>query len=176
MWYFPPPQNDSSHYSNSGWEYHQELKEYEHLTEPQRDSYCDDSYTNRGWKGNVNSSFSTHQETSSLGYAFNDFMQDCPQGNKMIHIVMNLLMTHIVDGRSKAREHLIVHHHLSRPLIHLWKIVHPHFPASPLKVLHHLIMPQHKVSSKIHTSHPTDHKIYPTTHKTHSTPLNTTSP
>ncbi|KAL4356838.1 hypothetical protein AHAS_Ahas09G0126700 [Arachis hypogaea] len=28
MGYFPPPQNDSSHYSNGGWEYHQGMKEH----------------------------------------------------------------------------------------------------------------------------------------------------
>ncbi|KAL4276278.1 hypothetical protein AHAS_Ahas20G0191200 [Arachis hypogaea] len=78
MGYQPPPQNDSYHYPHGGWEYHQELKEYEHLPEPQRDSYCDDSYTNRGWEGNVNSSYSIHQETSSLEYTLNKVMQNCP--------------------------------------------------------------------------------------------------
>ncbi|QHO23886.1 uncharacterized protein DS421_12g367430 [Arachis hypogaea] len=28
MGYFPPPQNNSSHYSNGGWEYHQGMKEH----------------------------------------------------------------------------------------------------------------------------------------------------
>ncbi|KAL4321676.1 hypothetical protein AHAS_Ahas14G0134300 [Arachis hypogaea] len=29
MGYCPPPQNDSSHYPNGGWEYHQGMIEYE---------------------------------------------------------------------------------------------------------------------------------------------------
>ncbi|KAL4329819.1 hypothetical protein AHAS_Ahas13G0338200 [Arachis hypogaea] len=43
MGYFSPPQNDSSHYSNSGWEYRQEIVNSEHsnpwrfASEPQID-------------------------------------------------------------------------------------------------------------------------------------------
>ncbi|KAL4300195.1 hypothetical protein AHAS_Ahas17G0176600 [Arachis hypogaea] len=33
MGYCPPPQNVSSHYSNSGWEYHQEMIDYEQSTQ-----------------------------------------------------------------------------------------------------------------------------------------------
>ncbi|KAL4276256.1 hypothetical protein AHAS_Ahas20G0189000 [Arachis hypogaea] len=98
------------------------------------------------------------------------------QCHKMIHTVMNSTILQVVLGRIKIRKHPMCHtplikshHHLSRPLIHLCKIIHPHFPFFHLKILHHLIMPQHKVSSKIHTMHSTNHKIHPT-------PLNTTSP
>ncbi|KAL4374152.1 hypothetical protein AHAS_Ahas05G0153200 [Arachis hypogaea] len=33
MGYCPPPQNDSSHYPNGGWEYHQEMINYEQSTQ-----------------------------------------------------------------------------------------------------------------------------------------------
>ncbi|KAL4357106.1 hypothetical protein AHAS_Ahas09G0153500 [Arachis hypogaea] len=33
MEYFPSPQNDSSHYPNGGWEYHQEMRNYEQSTQ-----------------------------------------------------------------------------------------------------------------------------------------------
>ncbi|KAL4293718.1 hypothetical protein AHAS_Ahas18G0156100 [Arachis hypogaea] len=67
MGYFPPSQNDSSHYPNGGWEYHQEMTDYEQSTQwgyapgtqhnqdnfmrycptPQHDS-C--HYANGGWE------------------------------------------------------------------------------------------------------------------------------
>ncbi|KAL4344638.1 hypothetical protein AHAS_Ahas11G0198400 [Arachis hypogaea] len=82
MGYFPPPQNDSSHYSNGGLEYHQELKEYEHLPEPQDDSYCYNNHSYCGWESqnqrNLDDSYFVHQETSLLECAFNKFMQNCP--------------------------------------------------------------------------------------------------
>ncbi|KAL4365791.1 hypothetical protein AHAS_Ahas07G0141400 [Arachis hypogaea] len=78
MGYFSPPQNDSSHYSNGGWEYHQGMKEHEYLPEPQSDSHCDDNYTNRGWEGNLKDSCSIHQETSSLEYTLNKVMKNYP--------------------------------------------------------------------------------------------------
>ncbi|KAL4337428.1 hypothetical protein AHAS_Ahas12G0109200 [Arachis hypogaea] len=48
-----------------------------YLPEPQSNSYCYDSYTNYGWKGNFNDSYSNHLETSSFDCAVNTFMQDC---------------------------------------------------------------------------------------------------
>ncbi|KAL4315741.1 hypothetical protein AHAS_Ahas15G0215400 [Arachis hypogaea] len=82
MGYYPP-----STISNGGWEYHQEIANFEHSNQwrydsepqenhmgyqppPQNDSY---QYPNA-----FNSSYSTHQETSSLECAFNKFMQNCP--------------------------------------------------------------------------------------------------
>ncbi|KAL4306403.1 hypothetical protein AHAS_Ahas16G0174800 [Arachis hypogaea] len=67
MGYYPPPQNDSSHYPNGGWEYHQEMTDYEQSNQcgyapgPQNDQdnfmgYCpkpqNDSshYPNGGWE------------------------------------------------------------------------------------------------------------------------------
>ncbi|KAL4287303.1 hypothetical protein AHAS_Ahas19G0172700 [Arachis hypogaea] len=62
MVYYPPPQNDSSHYPNGGWEYHQEMTNYEQSNQwgyanqdnsmryyptPQNDS-C--HYANGGWE------------------------------------------------------------------------------------------------------------------------------
>ncbi|KAL4391261.1 hypothetical protein AHAS_Ahas03G0227400 [Arachis hypogaea] len=78
MGYQPPPQNDSYHYPYGGWEYHQGMKEHEYLPEPQSDSHCDDSYTNRGWEGNLKDSCSIHQETSSLEYTLNKVMKNYP--------------------------------------------------------------------------------------------------
>ncbi|KAL4344446.1 hypothetical protein AHAS_Ahas11G0179200 [Arachis hypogaea] len=51
---------------------------------PQNNPYYDEfnNHSNCGWEDHnqtaFNSSYSTHQETSSLEYAFNEFMQDCP--------------------------------------------------------------------------------------------------
>ncbi|KAL4315436.1 hypothetical protein AHAS_Ahas15G0184900 [Arachis hypogaea] len=128
MGYCPPSQYDSSHYSNDGWKYHQEITNSEHsnpwryvpepqidqanhmrycpepqndichyprgicayqqeceqssernfLPEPQSESYCYDTNTNYGWEGNSNAPYDIQQEPSSLDYAFNKFMQDCP--------------------------------------------------------------------------------------------------
>ncbi|KAL4315807.1 hypothetical protein AHAS_Ahas15G0222000 [Arachis hypogaea] len=85
MGYYPPSPID---YSNGGWEYHQENTNFEHsqwryVSEPQdeQDSFMGyyppphDSYQ---YPHAFNSSYFTHQETSSLEYAFNKFMQDCP--------------------------------------------------------------------------------------------------
>ncbi|KAL4365158.1 hypothetical protein AHAS_Ahas07G0078100 [Arachis hypogaea] len=122
MKYCPPPQDDLGHYPHGDWEYQQGMREYEqssemdYFPEPQRN--CNDSHSNHsktlsldyavntymedcsstpqnnphcdefnnhsscGWEGQnqtaFNSSYSTHQETSSLECAFDKFMQDCP--------------------------------------------------------------------------------------------------
>ncbi|KAL4306697.1 hypothetical protein AHAS_Ahas16G0204200 [Arachis hypogaea] len=108
----------------------------------------------------------------------------------MIHTAMNSTMIQVVVGRTKIREHLTFHtplikshHHLSIPSMHLCKIVQPHLPVPHLKILNHLTMPQHKVSSKINITHFSNHRIHFTTqkiyfniHKIHSIPLKTTSP
>ncbi|KAL4321667.1 hypothetical protein AHAS_Ahas14G0133400 [Arachis hypogaea] len=67
MGYYPPPQNDSSHYPNGGWEYHQEMIDYEQSTQwgyaPESQNYQDNfigycptpqndssHYANGGWE------------------------------------------------------------------------------------------------------------------------------
>ncbi|KAL4315581.1 hypothetical protein AHAS_Ahas15G0199400 [Arachis hypogaea] len=81
MGYCPPPQNDSSHYLNGGWECQQGMIEYEHLLEPQNDSCCYDNYSCYGWESqnqrDLNDPYFAHQETSSFHRADNKFMQDC---------------------------------------------------------------------------------------------------
>ncbi|KAL4329363.1 hypothetical protein AHAS_Ahas13G0292600 [Arachis hypogaea] len=86
--YCPPSQDDSGHYTNGGWEYQQGMKEYEHLPEPQDDSYCYNNHLYCDWEGqnqrNLDDPYFVHQETSSLERAFNNFMQNCspmPQDN-----------------------------------------------------------------------------------------------
>ncbi|KAL4381135.1 hypothetical protein AHAS_Ahas04G0103200 [Arachis hypogaea] len=96
MEYCPPSQYDSSHYSNDGWKYHQEMTYYEQSTqwgytpEPQNDQanhmrYCPEPqndlyhYPHCQNQRDFNASYSIHQETSSLDCAFNKFMQDCSQ-------------------------------------------------------------------------------------------------
>ncbi|KAL4286776.1 hypothetical protein AHAS_Ahas19G0120000 [Arachis hypogaea] len=84
MRYCPTPQNDSCHYANGGWEYQQEMIEYEHLPETQNESYFDESnnYSYCEWEGqnqrDLNDLYVVHQEKSSLECAFNKFMQDFP--------------------------------------------------------------------------------------------------
>ncbi|KAL4344862.1 hypothetical protein AHAS_Ahas11G0220800 [Arachis hypogaea] len=82
MEYYPTPQNNSYYYANGGWEYQQGMKEYEHLPEPQHDSYCYNNHSHCDWEGknqrDLNDPYSVHQEISSLECAFNKFMQDCP--------------------------------------------------------------------------------------------------
>ncbi|QHO50032.1 uncharacterized protein DS421_1g19130 [Arachis hypogaea] len=75
MGYFPPPQNDSSHYSNGGWEYQQEMindqaNHMRYCPEPQND-LCHYPH------GNFNVSSSVHQGTSSFDYAVNAYMENC---------------------------------------------------------------------------------------------------
>ncbi|KAL4329333.1 hypothetical protein AHAS_Ahas13G0289600 [Arachis hypogaea] len=93
MRYCPPPQDDLCHYPHGDKEYQQGMREYEqssemsYLPEPQSDSYYYDSYTNYGWEGNFNASYSNHLKTSSFDCAVNIFMQDCslsPQNNPYI--------------------------------------------------------------------------------------------
>jgi len=75
MGYCPPPQNDSSHFSNGGWEYHQRMIEYEqsnkieHLPKPQNSSYCYDKYRNFGFGRNFNAAYPILQGLSP---------QNCP--------------------------------------------------------------------------------------------------
>ncbi|KAL4374163.1 hypothetical protein AHAS_Ahas05G0154300 [Arachis hypogaea] len=76
MGYFSPPQNDSTHYSNGGWEYHQELKEYEHFPEPQNDSYCEGTYINDGWEGKCNDPHSNYSRTLSLDRAARAYLDN----------------------------------------------------------------------------------------------------
>ncbi|KAL4287427.1 hypothetical protein AHAS_Ahas19G0185100 [Arachis hypogaea] len=203
MRYCPIPQNDSCHYANGGWEYQQEMIEYEHLPETQNESYFDESnnYSYCDWEGqnqrDFTAPYSIHQETSSLHYAFNEFMQDfspMPQNDQHSDEFYN--DSHY-GWRIKTRKHSTVHtplikshHHLSKPLIHSCKIVQPHHTLFHLKILYHLTMPQHKIFSIIHASHLTNHKIHFTTqethfnihkirstiHKIHSIPLKKTSP
>ncbi|KAL4329817.1 hypothetical protein AHAS_Ahas13G0338000 [Arachis hypogaea] len=52
------------------------------------------------------------------------------------------------------------HHHLSVPPTHSCKIVQSHLLIFHIKTPYHLSMPQHKISSKIHTIHSTHHKIH----------------
>ncbi|QHO46653.1 uncharacterized protein DS421_6g189430 [Arachis hypogaea] len=79
----PEPQNDLCHYPHGVWTYQQECEqssEMNFLPEPQSEPCCYDIDTNYGWEGNFNSPNAIHQETSSLDYAFNKFMQDPSQG------------------------------------------------------------------------------------------------
>ncbi|KAL4337271.1 hypothetical protein AHAS_Ahas12G0093500 [Arachis hypogaea] len=74
MGYFPPPQNDASHYSNGGWEYHQEMindqaNHMRYCPEPQND-LCHYPHA-------FDNSYSTYQELSSLEQTFNSFMESC---------------------------------------------------------------------------------------------------
>ncbi|KAL4276247.1 hypothetical protein AHAS_Ahas20G0188100 [Arachis hypogaea] len=68
------------------------------------------------------------------------------------------------------------HHHLRKPSTHLCKVVKLHLPIFHLKILHHLTIPQHKASSKIHIIYFTNHKTHLITHKIHFISLNTNSP
>ncbi|KAL4315892.1 hypothetical protein AHAS_Ahas15G0230500 [Arachis hypogaea] len=85
----PPPQNDSSHYPNGGWKYHQEMTDYEQSTQwgyalgPQNDQadymgYCPPPNDSCHYANAFNHPYSTYQETSSLESTFNAFMQNCP--------------------------------------------------------------------------------------------------
>ncbi|QHO42346.1 uncharacterized protein DS421_5g153360 [Arachis hypogaea] len=79
----PEPQNDLCHYPHGVWTYQQkceQLREMNFLPEPQSEPCCYDIDTNYGWEGNFNSPNAIHQETSSLDYACNKFMQDSSQG------------------------------------------------------------------------------------------------
>ncbi|KAL4356925.1 hypothetical protein AHAS_Ahas09G0135400 [Arachis hypogaea] len=79
----PEPQNDLCYYPHVVWAYQQECEqssEMNFLPEPQSELCCYDIDTNYGWEGNFNSPNAIHQETSSLDYAFNKFMQDPSQG------------------------------------------------------------------------------------------------
>ncbi|KAL4381093.1 hypothetical protein AHAS_Ahas04G0099000 [Arachis hypogaea] len=81
MRYCPELQNDLCHYPHGVWTCQQECEkscERNFLPEPQSESYCYDTNTNYGWEGNSNAPYDTQQETSSLDYAFNKFMQNCP--------------------------------------------------------------------------------------------------
>ncbi|KAL4371216.1 hypothetical protein AHAS_Ahas06G0143600 [Arachis hypogaea] len=83
MRYDPGPQNDLYHYPHGLCVYQQECEQsrkMNFLPEPQSEPCCYDTDTNYGWEGNFNSPNAIHQETSSLNYAFNKFMQDSSQG------------------------------------------------------------------------------------------------
>ncbi|KAL4293154.1 hypothetical protein AHAS_Ahas18G0099700 [Arachis hypogaea] len=58
------------------------MKEYEHLPEPQDDSYCYNNHSYCDWEGqnqrDLDDPYFVHQETSSLECAFNKIMQNCP--------------------------------------------------------------------------------------------------
>ncbi|KAL4287334.1 hypothetical protein AHAS_Ahas19G0175800 [Arachis hypogaea] len=101
---------------------------------------------------------------------------DMPQNLKMSKRIIGDIAHHhkliqvIILMHSMCHTPLIKsHHHLSKPLIHSYKIVQPHLPASHVKIFHHLMIPQQKISSTIHTNH----KIHSTIHKIHSMPLKT---
>ncbi|KAL4315853.1 hypothetical protein AHAS_Ahas15G0226600 [Arachis hypogaea] len=81
MRYCPEPQNNLCHYPHGICAYQQECEqssERNFLPEPQSESYCYDTNTNYGWEGNSNAPYDIQQETSSLDYIFNKFMQDYP--------------------------------------------------------------------------------------------------
>ncbi|KAL4315990.1 hypothetical protein AHAS_Ahas15G0240300 [Arachis hypogaea] len=90
MGYFSPPQNDSSHYSNDGWEYRQEIANSEHSNpwrfapEPQIDQAnhmrrCPEPQNDLcHYSHALNVSYSINQEPSSLEQTFNSFMQNYP--------------------------------------------------------------------------------------------------
>ncbi|KAL4306402.1 hypothetical protein AHAS_Ahas16G0174700 [Arachis hypogaea] len=83
MRYDPKPQNDLYHYPHGFCAYQQECeqsREMNFLPEPQREPCCYDTDRNYGWEGNLNAPNAIHQETSSLDYSFNKFMQDSSQG------------------------------------------------------------------------------------------------
>ncbi|KAL4275804.1 hypothetical protein AHAS_Ahas20G0143800 [Arachis hypogaea] len=70
-------------------------------------------------------------------------------------IVQNHKMTYVIIPM-----HLTIHtpliksyHHLSKLSIHSWKAVKPHLPVFHLKILHHLTIFRHKISSKTHSPH-----------------------
>ncbi|KAL4293974.1 hypothetical protein AHAS_Ahas18G0181700 [Arachis hypogaea] len=92
MGYFPPPQNDSSHYSNGYWEYHQEFTDSEQPNQwgyasendqgnfkryypPPQDNLC--NYPHDQNQKVFDSSYSTYQKASSLEQTFNSFMENC---------------------------------------------------------------------------------------------------
>ncbi|KAL4293821.1 hypothetical protein AHAS_Ahas18G0166400 [Arachis hypogaea] len=83
MRYCPEPQNDLCHCARGVCAYQQECEqssERNFLPEPQSESYCYDTNTNYGWEGNSSAPYDTQQETSSLDYAFNKFMQNFSPG------------------------------------------------------------------------------------------------
>ncbi|KAL4329466.1 hypothetical protein AHAS_Ahas13G0302900 [Arachis hypogaea] len=82
MGYYPPPQNDSSHYPNGGWEYHQELADYEQSTQWGGDlendqtnfmgyfppsQYDSSHYPNGGWE--YHQEFTDSEQSNQWGYA-----------------------------------------------------------------------------------------------------------
>ncbi|KAL4293820.1 hypothetical protein AHAS_Ahas18G0166300 [Arachis hypogaea] len=83
MRYCPEPQNDLCHCARGVYAYQQECEqssERNFLPEPQSESYYYDTNTNYGWEGNSSAPYDTQQETSSLDYAFNKFMQNFSPG------------------------------------------------------------------------------------------------
>ncbi|KAL4306632.1 hypothetical protein AHAS_Ahas16G0197700 [Arachis hypogaea] len=104
MNYFLEPQSDSYYYdthTNDGWEGNCNDSHSNHSktlslayaintymkdcsSMPQNNPHCDEfnNHSSCGWEDQnqtaYNSSYSTHQKTSSLECAFNKFMQDCP--------------------------------------------------------------------------------------------------
>ncbi|KAL4306529.1 hypothetical protein AHAS_Ahas16G0187400 [Arachis hypogaea] len=124
MRYCPEPQNDLCHYPYGVWAYQQECEqssEINFLPEPQSDSYCYDSYTNHGWEGNFNDSYSTHQETSSMECAFNKFMQNCPLMPQDDSYCDEFNNSSSCAWRIKTRMHLTIHTPLIKSYHHLSK-------------------------------------------------------
>ncbi|KAL4371239.1 hypothetical protein AHAS_Ahas06G0145900 [Arachis hypogaea] len=85
MGYFPPPQNDSSYYSNGGWKYYQETTDFEqsnqwgYANQDNSMEYYPTPQNNSCYYANVfDSSYPTYQEPSSLEQTFNSLIQNCP--------------------------------------------------------------------------------------------------
>ncbi|KAL4329129.1 hypothetical protein AHAS_Ahas13G0269200 [Arachis hypogaea] len=87
MRYHPEPQDELCHYPYGVWTCQQECKqsvEIGHFLATQYDLDFDESnnYSYYGWESqnqrNLDDPYFVHQETSSLEYAFNKFMQNCP--------------------------------------------------------------------------------------------------
>ncbi|KAL4306400.1 hypothetical protein AHAS_Ahas16G0174500 [Arachis hypogaea] len=80
MGYFPPPQNDSSHYSNGGWEYHQGMIEHP----PSHPSFSFESSSSLDY---ASTQTSTSQRLSKLESRFNRMAEEYQQSRRELEIL-----------------------------------------------------------------------------------------
>ncbi|KAL4321605.1 hypothetical protein AHAS_Ahas14G0127200 [Arachis hypogaea] len=88
MGYFPPPQNDSSHYSNGCWEYHQGMKEHP----PSRPSFSFESSSSLDYASTQSFLQNPYKSSHQSHNSFHTLNTTLPQHIHVPKITLNLYL------------------------------------------------------------------------------------